>query len=119
MTPSLERRVEDMRRRVLVRSWDYRQRHHARGVWFRLRRLLADASAAFAISRDEATRLAGEGFRVEPVGKALEPPKMILFVAPDRLARIPSARPIPVRLGRELLEAECLALTTFPDEDGR
>ena len=77
------------------------------------------APAREPVSRDEASRLASEGLRVEPVGQALEPPKMIFFVAPDRLARIPSARPIPVRLGRELLEAECLALTTFPDEDGR
>lgn len=118
MTAALQRRVEAIRRRVLVRSWEYRQRRHARGVWFRLRRLLADASAAFVIPGDEARVLLAEGLRAEPVGESLEPRKLILFVPADRVARIASARPVPVRLGRELLEAECLALTPF-DAEGR
>ncbi len=113
MTAALERRVGELRRRVLVRSWAYRQRHHARGVWFRLRRLLADASGAFVIPAEEAGTLLAEGFRPEPLGEALEPPKVILFVPADRVARIAAARPLPVRLGRELLEAEYLALTPF------
>jgi hypothetical protein len=113
MIDALNRRVADLRRRVLVRSWEYRQRHHARGVWFRLRRLLADASAAFAISDDEARALVAEGFRIEAVGRALEPPKVILFAPADRVRRLASARPVPVRLGRELLEAEYLVLTRF------
>ncbi len=119
MTPSLERRAEEMRRRLLVRAWEYRQRDHARGVWTRLRRLLADANAAFAIPCDEANRLAAEGFRVEPVGQSLQPPKVVLFVPADRVARIASARPVPLRLGPELLETECLALTPFGNEAGR
>jgi hypothetical protein len=113
MTPSLERRVAELRARMLVRSWEYRQRHHARGVWFRLRRVLADASAAFVIPPDEAAKLVAEGYRVEPVGQALEPPKSIVFAPADRVARIASARAVPVRLGRELLEAEHLVLTPF------
>ncbi|MBI1876032.1 MAG: hypothetical protein HYS05_19375 [Acidobacteria bacterium] len=98
---------------MVVRSWDYRQRRHARGVWFRLRRVLADASAAYVIPRDEAQRLVAEGRRAEPVGEELEPPKVIVFVAAERLARIASARPVPVRLGGEVLAAECLALIPF------
>lgn len=117
MTAALERRVEELRRRVLVRSWEYRQRHHARGVWFRLRRLLADASAAFVIPAEEARTLLAEGFRAEPLGQALEPPKVILFVPGDRVARIASARPVQVGLGREVLEAEYLALTPFETAD--
>ncbi len=113
MRPALERRVEEMRRRVLVRSWEYRQRHHAHGVWFRLRRLLADASAAFVIPRDQAILLLAEGFRADPAGDSLEPRKLILLVPADRVARIASARPVPVRLGQEVLRAECLALTPF------
>jgi hypothetical protein len=117
MTPALERRIGELRRRVLVRSWEYRQRRHARGVWFRLRRLLADASAAFVIPAEEASALLSEGFRAEAVGQELAPPKVILFVSSDRIARITSARPVPVRLGREVLEAACLALTPFDAVD--
>ena len=48
MTLSLEQRARQFRSRVLVRSWEYRQRHHARGVWFRFRRVLADAKRNIA-----------------------------------------------------------------------
>ena len=48
MTEAVERRLRQLRSRVLVRAWDYRQRNHARGVWFRLRRVLAEASQAYA-----------------------------------------------------------------------
>jgi hypothetical protein len=113
MRPVLERRVRQLHARVLVRSWEYRQRRHARGVWFRLRRVLADASAAFVIPLDEARKLIAEGHRDEPVGHELEPPKLIVFAQADRLAQIASARSMPVRLSGELLEAECLALTPF------
>ena len=113
MNPSLERRVNQLRSRVLIRSWNYRQRRHARGVWFRLRRVLADASAAYVIPPDEAGRLIAEGYRAEPAGTEIEPPKLIVFVPAERLARIAPARPVPVRLSGEWLSAECLALTPF------
>lgn len=113
MNPSLERRVRQLRSRVLVRSWDYRQRRHARGVWFRLRRVLADASAAHIIPCDEARKLIAEGHRAEPVGDEIEPPKVIVFAQAERVAQITSARSVPVRLSGELLTAECLALTPF------
>jgi len=113
VTRALNQRVSEFRARVLVRSWEYRQRHHARGVWFRLRRVLAEASAAFVVSAEDAAALAAEGYRLEPVGQALEPQKWILFVPAERVARMASARPIPVRLSRELLEAQHLVLTPF------
>jgi hypothetical protein len=113
MIPALERRLRQQRSRLAVRSWDYRQRRHARGVWFRLRRVLADAREAHAIPRAEALALVAEGYRAEPVGQELEPPKLILFVPAERIARLGSARPLAVRLGAELLAAECLALTPF------
>lgn len=113
MTASIERRLRQQRSRVAVRSWDYRQRHHARGVWFRLRRALADAREAHAISRAEALELLAEGYSALGVGNELEPPKLILFVPTERLARLASAQPLPVRLGADLLQAECLALTPF------
>ncbi len=113
MNGSFDRRLRDRRARVLIRSWDYRQRHHARGVWYRLRRVLAEASAAFTISRDEGSQLIAEGHLPVPVGSELQPPKLIVFVEAARMARMTSARPIPVRLGPALLGADCVALTPF------
>lgn len=96
---------------MAVRAWDYRQRLHARGVWFRLRRVLADAREAHAIPRDEALKLIAEGYPAEPVGHELEPPKLVLFVPAERVGRVASAQPL--RLGAALLQAECIALTPF------
>ena len=113
MTPALESRLRHYRRRVLVRAWQYRQRAHAHGVWFGLRRVLAQASAVYAISRDDAMTLAGEGCAVDAVGAALEPPIVILLVPAGRIAHLASARPLAVQLSAALLSAECLALTPF------
>ena len=113
MTVSLARRLRQLRSRVLVRTWDYRQRHHARGVWFRLRRTLAAAREVYALPREEAERLISEGHGAESVGLELEPPKLMLFVPAARVARIPSARPLAARLNAELLASECLALVPF------
>jgi len=116
MTASMERRLRELRSRVLVRAWDYRQRRHARGVWFRFRRVLAAASEVYAIPPDEAQRLVAEGHRPERVGLELEPPRLLLFVPAGRVAQIASARPLAVRLSAELLSAECLALVPFARE---
>jgi hypothetical protein len=113
MRPTFERRLREQRARVLARSFDYRQRHHAGGVWFRLRRVLADASAAYVVPEDEAQRLVAEGCRVEPVGRELQPPKVILRASASRVEQIVSARQVPVRLGGPLLAAPCLVMTPF------
>jgi hypothetical protein len=109
-----ERRLRELRSRVLVRAFEYRQRGHARGVWFRLRRLLALAREAYSVSRLDAEQLIAEGFRPDPVGQDLAPSRLILVVPPSRVAHIPSARRLPVRLSAELLAAECLVLVPFP-----
>lgn len=114
MTAVQERRLHELRSRVLVRGFDHRQRHHARGVWFRPRRVLAFAREAYELPRDEAERLMAEGHRPDPVGRELEPPRIVLFVPAERVARIAFARPLAVRLSAELLAAECLALVPFP-----
>lgn len=114
MTSVAERRLRQLRSRVLVRAWDYRQRHHARGVWFRLRRVLADASAAYAVSAEEARQLVAEGHSPEPVGEELAPPRLIIFVSAERARQLGSARPLAVRLSAELLAADCLVLARFP-----
>ena len=116
MTAPQERRLSEFRSRVLVRNWEYRQRHHATGVWFRFRRVLAAAREVYAIPPDEARRLVAEGCRPEPVGMELEPPRLLLFVPAGRVTQITSARPLAVRLSAELLSAECLVLVPFATE---
>jgi hypothetical protein len=101
---------------MLVRSWTYRQRHHARGVWFRLRRTLADAREAYAVAREEAETLVAEGHEPASVGAELEPPKLVFVIPAARVARLRSARPLAVRLSAELLAAECLVLVPFERE---
>lgn len=114
MTGGLERRLRQVRSRVAVRAWAYRQRHHAKGMWMRLRRVLADAGSAYVIAGTEAERLVAEGLRPEPVGLELQPPKIILFMPAERASRIPGAREIALRLEAPLLEAPALALVPFP-----
>ena len=116
MSAALESRLGRRRARLLARSFAYRQRHHAHGVWFRLRRALTAASAAFVIPPEEARTLMAEGHRAAPVGEELEPPKLIVFVPVDRIARIAAAQPVAVRLSADVLAAEGLALVPFdPD----
>jgi hypothetical protein len=115
MSEVLERRARSVRARASVRQWEYRQRRHAKGVWVRLTRLLADVSHAWEIDEGTANQLIAEGGHVEPVGLELEPVKTLIVVPsthPD-----PSGdrvRPIPVSLGVELLAARYVALRRFP-----
>jgi len=113
MSAVLERRLREQRARVLIRAHDYRQRRHAHGVWLRLRRVLADASAAYAVSADDARALVAEGHAVQPVGAELEPPKLIVTVAADRVPAMAGAVPVPIRMGEELLAASFLVLVPF------
>jgi hypothetical protein len=106
-------RARDVRTRAAVRRWQYRQRDLAAGVWFRLRRVLADAKAAYAISEEDAARLAAEGCRMHAAGEAVDPAKIILFVDEVRLSTVASSRSIPVRLGPEFLAARAVALVPF------
>lgn len=110
---AMERRAREVRARSLVRRWQYRQRHLAAGVWFRLRRVLADAERAFVIDADDARQLAEEGYIPEPCGAEIAPPKTILFVAEERLAGLASRRPVPVTLGPDLLTQTAIALIPF------
>ena len=81
MRPALERRARQVRSRAQVRAWESRQRNHARGGWFRLRRALADAAEAYLVSGDEMQRLLQDGHRVLEVGKEFSPPKVIVFAS--------------------------------------
>lgn len=116
-TDAIERmrqRVRRVRAAVLVRRWEFRQRHHARGVWLRLRRLLADSEAAWRISAEDAERLIAEGFQPDPVGLELEPPITILVLPATRVVAVESRQPVALRLGAELLTTRHLVLTPWP-----
>lgn len=111
---ALEERARQVRARAAVRAWEYRQRHHAKGVWFRLRRLLAATASAWSLPEEEARRLVAEGYEVAAAGSLLEPPKLIVLVPEERLRAVPGRAPVELRLGPDLLAARCLALVPFP-----
>ena len=116
MTPghsTLERRVRLVRARARVRRWEYRQRHGAHGVWFRLRRFLAFSAEAWVLPDPEVRTLLAEGYEPDPVGRELEPPKILLRVSRDRLERLQGLRSIPVSLGPELLAAPAVVTVGF------
>jgi hypothetical protein len=100
-----------------IRAWEYRQRNHSKGVWFRLRRVLADSESAFAIPCSAIERLKQEGFRTESVGTEIEPQKVILFVPAARLEEIPEKRPLRVALDTDFLSTPCVALIRFDAPD--
>ena len=95
-----------------MRRWQYRQRNLAAGVWFRLRRVLADTRVACVISDADARRLVAEGYRPEACGLDVTPEKILLFVDERRLAALETRR-IPVGLGPEFLAARAIALIPF------
>jgi hypothetical protein len=106
----LQQRLRRIRERALIRSWEYRQRNHAKGAWYRLRRALVDASQAWAIDDRDADQLESEGRTPLPVGEEFAPPLRLFLLSAERLAAMPSRRRVPVRLGAELLQARNLAL---------
>src|SRR5438132_783079 len=94
----LFQRADEYRKRLKLRSWEYRQRNLSRGVWGRLRALLADAAHVYAVGDDDAGLLATEGERPHPAGLALQPPKQIFIVTATRAAGLASRRELAVRL---------------------
>jgi hypothetical protein len=112
---AMHARARAVRARAAVRSWSYRQRNLAGGVWFRLRRVLADARAAYVISDDDAHRLVAEGHQPEACGTQVAPEKTLLFVDEAHLSRLTSRRQIPVGLGPDFLAASAIALVPFDE----
>ena len=99
-----------MRERVLIRAWEYRQRHTSHGAWFRIRRVLLDAAQAWTLSDQDADRLERTGHLPMPVGGELAPPKRMFFVSAEELRTLAGREPIDVRLSPQLLAAANLAL---------
>ena len=114
MSDSLAKRVRRARARATQARWQSRQRHHAGGSWFRLRRVLADAARAWAIDEQGMSKLLAEGLAPEPVGGELHPEKVIVFAAPERIARIEAKRELALHLDADLLAARFIVLERFP-----
>jgi hypothetical protein len=111
----MRRRVHEVRTRAVIQKWHYRQRNLAGGVWFRLRRVLADAREAYVISEEDARRLVAEGYAPEACGSEIDPAKTIVFVDATRLTTIGSRRSIPVSLSCDFLAASAVALVRFDE----
>ena len=117
MMDVLHQRAQRLREKQLIRSWEYRQRNHSQGVWYRLRRMLVDAAEAWVIDDRDADRLESLGYVAEPVGRELNPPKRMFFVTRAQIESASSPRRIPVRLGPEFLEARNLVLVAHDTGD--
>jgi len=109
----MEQRVQDVRARTAVRAWEFRQRRSASGVWFRLRRVLADAAQAYSVGEADAEQLIREGYAPEPVGAELEPPKKLLFVKPERVGALHDRAALRVALDPPMLAARWIVLVRF------
>ncbi|MEZ4222217.1 MAG: hypothetical protein R3B13_14875 [Polyangiaceae bacterium] len=116
---SLHARLDAMRARRSILRWEFRQRNLAKGVWFRLRRRLADAERVFVITPESAAQLIGEGIEPLAVGQQLQPPLNLFVLSGDRAVRLAEAREIAVRLSAELLTARNLVLVPFSGESRR
>ena len=113
MSDGLHRRARQQRSRIVVRRFEYRRRNTSAGVWYRLRRVLADARLAFVVSAEDAEALHDLGCETARVGAELVPEKSILWATEEQVSALPSAVRVPVRLGPELLGARHLALVRF------
>ena len=116
MNERLEARVRDVRKRWLLRSWEYRRRAGSGGVWLRLARALAGARELYVIDAADAARLEQEGARLLEVGLELHPQKRLFLIDEDGLATLDSARSVDVRLSAEVLSAPHLALVPFDSD---
>ena len=108
---AFEKRAKEVRTRAVVRAWEYRQRDYAKGVWFRLRRTLTDASAAFAISESLANQLIAAGFSPLPVGRQLHPERTIFLLGRNQLENLHDLREVPLHLGPILHEPYLILLS--------
>ena len=116
MNERLEARVRDVRKRWLLRSWEYRRRAGSGVVWLRLARALAGARALYVIDAADCARLEEEGARLLDVGPELHPQKRLMRIDEDALATLESAQAVDIRLSAEVLSAPCLAIVPFhPD----
>jgi hypothetical protein len=109
----LERRLRAIRARAAIKRHEIRQIPHAGGVWFRLRRLLADAERVLLVSAEQAAELIAEGFSAEAIGAEFEPAKTIICVPADRVAGLAGVREARPAMSVEILSAPWLVIVRF------
>ena len=80
----LHARLVAYHQRLAVRAWAYRQRHRSKGVWDRVRVVLARAERVWALDEAAAQALTDCGVEAEPAGLELEPPRRIFRVTAPR-----------------------------------
>jgi len=114
MSRSLHRRVQEIKARQTIRAWELRQNDCSKGVWFRLRRMLADVHSVYAVSEQTVQKLLAEDYASEQVGRELEPTKELIFIDESRLQQIPERRALAVRLDAAFLTERFLVLICFP-----
>jgi hypothetical protein len=109
----LHARARKIHERKLVLAWEYRQRAHSKGTWFRLRRALVDAKEAWEIGESDAEELVERGIEPLAVGRELEPPKRLFVTTAELLETLSSRRQIRVGLSADLLQAKNVVLVPF------
>jgi hypothetical protein len=109
----LRARAKAVRSRALIRRYELRQLPYSRGVWYRLRRLLAGSARVLVVSPEQMEVLLGAGLAPSQVGAELSPAKAIVCVTPERARGLPFVREISPALSAELLGEMYLVLVSF------
>jgi len=111
------RRVKQIQMRARVRRWEFRQRHLAHGAWQRFRLALAMADEAYAVDEATMQSLVGAGCVSDDRGRALEPPRQIVWITPEQVVELGGARRLALRLDADMLATIRLALVAFAGID--
>lgn len=107
-------RIRKMKQRLAVRAWEYRQRDTSKGVWDRLRALLALSEHALALDEAEVDALLRAGHAPHRVGAQLAPARRYFVLTPADASAIARSREIPLRLDTAFLAEPRVALVLFP-----
>jgi hypothetical protein len=106
-------RIREIRARVRIRRWEYRQRNLAHGAWLRLRTALAHAEHAFRISDELYAEFVASGGRIDDRGAGQEPPRHIVWISPAQASALDGACELALHLNADMLAAQHLALVGF------
>lgn len=106
-------RIRKMKQRQAVRAWEYRQRRASKGVWDRLRAVLARSERAYALDEDAKAALRSLGVRPHPVGGELQPVREYYVLPATEGRRVASLPELQVGLGAAFLDAPRVALVYF------
>jgi hypothetical protein len=115
----LHARIRQARSRAAVLRWEARQSALARGVWYRLRRLLTFAAEMWSVDEETMDRLIASGSVPAPEGEQIDPAKRIVTLSRDRRDEIAGGRRLPVRMSPEFFAARNLVLIPWRHEPQR